>query len=375
MLLRPKQLKMYDRWLIIALSVVVLIIFVSPHVKAVRLQTKAGQVIADYVATVEQNREQTVSGTFFCLFPTLYPEPLAENDLDQAIAWLNEAKSLSPGNTHSSFLLGQAYCLKGDYSQAIDELKDFVQKRSGNTLAVAELGFAKLSAYSSHSDNEQADRELEKAKQVLEQSGINVAFFTTTGEKSYKLGKYHDALVWFRLGEKFIPLNKSNGIKLALLEAFLEGINDISSDLHIMSMSNDSDEMIIEPASFFQINDGKPASVTNIEGNAAAVIYSNSNAIGVIIDVMEASDYCLVISAIDQKPEPTLLAVSLNYKKISELELKVGDGQIVNFTLKVELEKGTSLISIQLLNDYYIPGVADRNGYITSVRLGLCRGD
>lgn len=375
MLLRPKQLKKYDRWLIIALSVVVLIIFVSPHVKAVRLQTKAGQVIADYVATVEQNQEQTVSGTFFCLFPTLYPEPLAENDLDQAIAWLNEAKSLSPGNTHSSFLLGQAYCLKGDYSQAIDELKDFVQKRSGNTLAVAELGFAKLSAYSSHPYNEQADRELEKVKQVLEQSGINGAFFTATGEKAYRQEKYSEALVWFSLSEKFAPLSQSNSRKLALLKAVLEeGITDLSN-LPAIMMGNDGGVLNIEPTSFFQINDGKPASVTNIEGNAAAVIYSNSNAIGVIIDVMEASDYCLVISAIDKKPEPTLLAVSLNNKKISELELKVGDGQIVNFTLKVELEKGTSLISIQLLNDYYIPGVADRNGYITSVRLGLCRGD
>ena len=356
---------------VVAVAVIALIAIFSPGSKAIRLQTKAGNIIADYVAELEQT-EESQSGVFYCILPTIHPDAPEEAHLDQAISWLTKAKSIAPRNTYSSFLLGQAYCLAGKYSEAIEELSAFVQKRETNPLGVAELGFAKVSAYLSRPEAEQAGTQLENARLLLEKAGFGAAFFETTGDKAYKQGNYQDSLAWFNVAEEFAPLSEANSKKLSLLSLILEGTSEIPAGLPIVTLDSNLEEFNITPEFFFQINDGKPVTIRKISSIPVASISSNNNAIGTLVDVVEPSEYCLTISAIDQKPEPTLLAVYLNFKKILDIELTEGDGQLKEFSLPVGMEKGISLISIKLLNDYYIANVVDRNGYIASLNIRPC---
>ena len=126
---------------------------------------------------------------------------------------------------------------------------------------------------------------------------------------------------------------------------------------------------------FFQLNNWQPVDVRRIGNNEAAVIWSNNNAIGTLINVSEPSESCLLISAIDQKPAPTQLAIYLDYQRVSEIELSEGDGQMKEFKVQITLEKGVSLVSIKLLNDYYSASEGDRNGYIASVIISPCQSN
>ncbi len=339
---------------VIAVAVIAAIVIFSPGSKALRLQTKAGNVISNYVAELEQT-EGSQSGLFYCILPTIHPDAPKETQLDQAISWLNEAKSIAPRNAYSSFLLGQTYCLAREYSQAIEELSAFVQKRETNPLGVAELGFARLSLDLLNADTNQTDTELENARLLLEKAGFGAGYFEGTGEKAYKQGNYQGALTWFNIAEKLAPLSEANSKKHALLRVAFDG-----------------NELIIEPKKLFQLQNWQPVDVRRIGDNEAAVIWSNNSIIGALIDVAQPSEYCLTVSAVDQKPEPTLLAVYINYKKILDIELTEGDGQLKEFTVPVEMEKGISLISIKLLNDYYIANEVDRNGYISAISITPC---
>lgn len=356
---------------VIAVAVIAAIVIFSPGSKALRLQTKAGNVISNYVAEVEQT-EGSQSGLFYCILPTIHPDAPKETQLDQAISWLNEAKSIAPRNAYSSFLLGQTYCLAREYSQAIEELSAFVQKRETNPLGVAELGFARLSLDLLNADTNQTDTELENARLLLEKAGFGAGYFEGTGEKAYKQGNYQGALAWFNIAEKLAPLSEANSKKHALLRLVLEGTNEIPPGLPIGKIDSNLEEIIITPESFFQINDGKLADVRRTNSVVVASIPSNNRIIGALIDIEKASEICLTISVVDQKPEPTLLAVYLNYKKILDIELTEGDAQVKEFTLPVEMEQRISLISIKLLNDYYIANEVDRNGYIASLNIRPC---
>ena len=124
----PGQRKVLDKrgilLVVIAVAVIALILIFSPDAKAIHLQTKAGGIISDYVASLEQTEESEI-GVFCCILPTLYPDAPIGTDLDQAISWLKEAKSIAPRNEYSSFLLGQAFCLARNYPEAMEELSTF----------------------------------------------------------------------------------------------------------------------------------------------------------------------------------------------------------------------------------------------------------
>jgi tetratricopeptide (TPR) repeat protein len=362
-------------WILIlaTLAAVALVLFNLPGLKAWRLRALAAEQIKSYVDLLESSSPDSTEGFFYCLLPLFHEGSQPPTALNHATQWLEQAQRLDPKNSHGNFLLGQAYCLAEDYPEAIEKLRTFVQQRSSNPLGVAELGFAHISMVLSHSDSQQIGDELEIAKLLLEQAGFGEGFFETTGEKTYKQGNYQDALEWFGVAEKIAPLSEANNRKHALLKLAFEGETDIPLGYPIITMGENTEGLLIEPKLFFQLSNWQPANIRKTGDYEAAVIWSNSSIIGALIDVAAPSEYCLLISAIDQKPEPTQLAVYLNYKKLSEIELSEGDGQLREFQLKVALEKGASLISIKLLNDYYSASEGGRNGYIASVTISPCK--
>ena len=62
--------------------------------------------------------------------------------VDQAISDLNIAITYNRKNQYIHLLLGRAYCLSGDYENAIRSLQYYVDKKSKNPLGHLELGYA-----------------------------------------------------------------------------------------------------------------------------------------------------------------------------------------------------------------------------------------
>lgn len=347
-------------WILILaiLAVVALVLFNLPRLQAWRLRAMAAEQIMRYVDLLETSSPDAVDGLFYCLLPLFHEEvqpPIALND---AIQWLEESQQLDPHNSHGDFLLGQAYCFAREYSQAIDELYIFVNQRNGNTLGMAELGFAHLVKYldSQASGKYPADQYL--ANYYLTNTGFSNAFFQKAAEQAYRLRNISDALKWVELRKIFNGELSVTTSQQHLLDGFiLLGEKSLK----------------INYSEFFKITDGLPAPTMLANGVKVAVLPSNASDIGVIVRTDNSSRYCLSLVSVDQKPEPTQLALYLNFEEILRANLNDGDGNLESVNTDTFLERGSYLLSVKFLNDFHSTSGDDRNGYVESISIVPCQ--
>lgn len=345
-------------WLLVAVVLgIMLIVFAYPQIKAVRLQSKVGKLIAEYVAQAQLEQSEAVEGIFYCIFPTLHPELFEGNNLDQAILWLNEAKSLAPNNVHSSFLLGQAYCLNEEYQKAIDMFSAY-KVNHNNPLVKAEMGWAYLAiSLNKHNPGEDSS-EVDMAKYYLTNTGFSDIFFKRAAEKAFTLRKFADALRWVEL--RMIFNGKFD--ETVSQQYLLDGFTLIGEEGRTIKYDE-----------FYQIKDGSPAPTMLVNGTKVAVLPSNASDIGVMIRVNDSSKYCINLLSVDQKPEPTQLSINLNFKEIIQAELTDGDGSLKSVDTDVFLERGSYLLTVKFLNDYHSTVDGDRNGYVESILIIPCQ--
>lgn len=359
--------------LVVVLFGVALIVFVYPQIRALRLQTKAGKLIEEHVAWVQEEQPETAEGNFYCIIPTMQSGSLEGNNLDQAIQWLNEAKSLAPNNVHSSFLLGQAYCLKEDYERAVDALDEFLILRPENLLARAEIGFAFSALARSAADPQVAQTYQSVSLQYLEQAGFSETSFFNLGDAAFKQERYQDALVWYRMGEKNGYLPNLGYYRLSLLETVQTGKTGHADYLPKESIIVIDDLITFRPETFFYITDGTPATVIQHNDKPVSVLWSKTDEIGVMLVAIEYGTYCIRLEALDQKPEPTELELKLDFKPIMKVVLVEGNEFWKTFETEVILEPGSHLLSVDFLNDYRVEGVIDRNGYLGTITVQRCQ--
>ena len=362
-------------WLLIAVVLgVAFIVFVYPQIRAVHLQSKAGKLIEEHVAKAQLMSSETGEGFFYCIFPTLHPELSEENGLDQAIPWLTEAKSLAPKNVHSSFLLGQAYCLKGDYEQAVAALEDFLGQRPKNQLARAEVGFAYNALARSTTDPQIAQTYQSKSLQYLEQAGFSKESFLNLGDAAFKLERYQDGLVWYEISEAFSELEDPRLFRYALLQQVLHGSNlseDQITNEMILELVSD---LTIEPKVLFILSSGTSIETRVDNERTTGVLYANSQDAGILLDVNEAKKFCISGQVLDKPPAPTQIGVDVDFVTVKVLDLVNGNGDWVKFDFDKELDPGLHILSIKLMNDAIVDGV-DRNAYFGPVIIRACQGD
>ena len=118
MLEQAKTPKKKRGWLWLSVGVIAFALLITPVIRSFYLQSKAGKLIRDYVDRLEASTTNSIKGNFYCLLPSLYEMPKSD-ELDDAIELLMAASHRFPENGHINLLLGQAYCLKQDYKQAM----------------------------------------------------------------------------------------------------------------------------------------------------------------------------------------------------------------------------------------------------------------
>ena len=362
-------------WLLVAVVLIaLLIVFVYPQVKAIRLQSRAGEIIEEYVAQVQKEQPQMAVGNFYCIIPVLQSGSLEGNNLDQAILWLNEARSLAPNNVHSSFLLGQAYCLNEEYEQAVEILNEFLILRPANQLARAEIGFAYTSMARSTTDPEVAKTYQSTSLQYLEKAGFSEKSFVDLGNAAFKQERYQDALVWYEVGESHIEQQNSLLFRDALLQLVLQGSSPDSDQIKDEMIFELDTELTIEPTDFFIFSSGASVQTRAEAGQTIGTLYANSQDAGIILNVSEAKKFCISGQVLDRPPAPTQIGVDIDFETLKVLDLVNGDGDWVQFDFDVTFDQGLHVLGIKLMNDAYVGGV-DRNAHFGSVIIEECQGN
>lgn len=358
--------------LVVVLFGVALIVFVYPQIRALRLQTKAGKLIEEHVARVQEEQPETAEGNFYCIIPTMQSGSLEGNNLDQAIQWLNEAKSLAPNNVHSSFLLGQAYCLKEDYERAVDALDEFLILRPENLLARAEIGFAFSALARSAADPQVAQTYQSVSLQYLEQAGFSEISFINLGDAAFKQERYQDALAWYGVVESISELETSKLFRYALLQLVLEGSSPYADKIKDEMILDLDGTLIIEPSDFFMLLSGSSVKTSVEVDRTIGALNANTSDAGILLNVYKAKKFCISGQVLDKPPAPTQIGIDMDFETLKILDLVNGDGNWVEFNLDAHLEPGLHILGVKLMNDLYIKGEIDRNAYIGLITINPC---
>jgi hypothetical protein len=192
------------------LSVMAIRIFLFPRVLSLYNQTAGGQILGKVISS-----DNSLAGGIVCEGSSL-TEDSARSEVDKAVSKLQRAIELNANEAQSYLLLGQSYCLLGEYEISVDFLLNYTKLRAENPLGHLELGFA-------YEKND----EILSAAQELKRAGLTEDDFLQAGYQALKSSNYDEVLDWYArtvavVGGEFDwfqnPKNESTHI---VLESFL----------------------------------------------------------------------------------------------------------------------------------------------------------
>lgn len=163
-------------------------------------QSRAGALIENYV----QTNAPEYADHFTCLLPILTALPPNEG-LAGAIDLLEKASTSPPDNPHTVYLLGQAYCLRGDYQRAITAFEAFSSQRPENPLGWLEMGFANFTWALAMDEPRLPERAelLARGQQALLTAGVDQEVLIDRGDEAYQSKNNQTAWLWYLLADAF----------------------------------------------------------------------------------------------------------------------------------------------------------------------------
>ena len=163
-------------------------------------QSSAGALIENFI----QTNAPEYADHFTCLLPILTVLPTDEG-LDQAIDLLEKASTSPPDNPHTDYLLGRAYCLRGDYQRAIKAFEAFSSTRPDNPLGWLEKGFANFSWALAVDESRLLEKAelMERSQQALLTAGVDQEVLIDQGDEAYQSKNNQTAWLWYLLADAF----------------------------------------------------------------------------------------------------------------------------------------------------------------------------
>lgn len=357
-------------WLWLLVGVLAIVVLIAPLIRGFSLQWRSGKVIRAYVDEFEASEINPAKGNFYCLLPSFYEMPESE-ELDQAIVWLNQARSLAPSNVYSNFLLGQAYCLKQEYQKSVDAFDDFLTRRPDNQLAKAEAGYAYLALSRSTTDTQNTQDYRSKSLQSLEEAGFSANSFSKLGDASFNQERYQEALVWYQISDSIIGLQDSGLFRYALLQLLLQGSTIYEDQIREGMILEIPDNQTIKPEKLFRIKSGSEIKTRNMANQKVGMLFGKTDDSGILLRVSEAGDYCFAVQTLDAPPAPTIIGVDIDFSPVKQIKMAQGDNRIVETEFEVFLDRGIHLIALKLVNDANVNGI-DRNAAVGQIFTKSC---
>lgn len=343
---------------------------VLPRAVTLLIHARAGV----WIDSAQQQRSGEPGEHFACLGTS--DSHLSEQHhkrVEQAVQWLRWAARVTPNTAHTNYLLGQAYCLSGEFENAIEALEAHSVTRPANPLAHMERGFAYFSWAQSLQDDQRVTRitYLDRSIMALEKAGIGNQLLVQHGNSAFDQRNYKTAWVWYRLAEQHRLLVETTSFRSALLALAFDSEEDTASFILPKHRFTIEGDIKIQPMNFFRLGDGSPVRVWEIDNKQVSVFLHNDDPAGVLIEAVTSGSYCIAVDALDREPSPTLVEVSLDFEPIEVIELNQGDDTWHTTTIQVQLEPGWHLLSLRLANNATVNGM-DRNGLVGNILIHRC---
>lgn len=354
---------------LIAIFIILIGVFAWKPLQINLLRNRAGRLLEGYIKAYAPEFEDYLS----CQLPVITDLP-ADNGLSDAVALLEQAKSLRPQNGQTNLMLGRVYCLQGDYYRAIESFEGFSAAHPDNPLGDLENALAHFSLSITSDELNDAEKSAlnQKSRLLIEGQGLSGNYFIERGDYLFDGGAYKGAWYWYYLAEIFQPLSEENAFRFLLIDQIFKNIQIFNYPRINNNLLLINNPLVTYPNDFFKVSNGNPAELQTINENIAAVIWSNNSYIGVLVGVENTDRYCITISTNDHPPAPTIIKVIVDFNPIGEIILTEGDSVWRSHDFVVELDPGKHLVGLKLTNDANINGL-DRNGYIGNVTLDYCR--
>ena len=204
----------YAKFGAVLIPLLILGILTWQPIHVLNLQARAGKIMAIY----RQDYAPSYESFLTCQISLLTRLPKNER-LQEGIGLLEKARNLTPFNAHTTYLLGQLYCLNGDFTQAIDAFEAFSTLRPKNPLGGLETAFAHLGIVFTREDLSDLDRDFHENQCVtgLQSEGYSFDYFLTKGDTAFEQEAYAPAYLWYRVAALFQPLPEEAALRLVLL--------------------------------------------------------------------------------------------------------------------------------------------------------------
>ncbi len=348
--------------------VVVLAVSLWRPVLVIYHQQQAGKIIDEVASKIEGSgliSYRCFLGQFIDELPT---------DMDEAINHLLKAKEHQEKNSHTVYLLGQAYCLIRDYTSAIEVLREIQDTRKNNPNLHIESGFANflLTLETDEKSNSLSDEGYQlKAQESFLTGNLSKDNFLILGLNAYHERNYSLAYQFFQIAEIFSELEFQDGYHAAISEMVVsekEKFFPFLSEIPIITISGKN---YVDLHSVFKLSEPKQISINTIEGSPTGVITSNFSDAFVIVYFQNDNKICISSMVLDRKPAPTEIQYEMDSLLISFLTLKNESEQWVKFEAETEVKTGFHILSLRFLNDAIINDI-DRNVYFKDLEIEFC---
>jgi hypothetical protein len=290
----------------------------------------------------------------------------------QALDLLLKAKKVYPQNTQVYLWVGRAYCMLGNFEDAIFALDEYTQKRPKNPYGYIELGYAVIQKLRDPDFNKDQNynglfKQLEKS---IKHGNFYPEILLADANIFFQSREYSLAILNYQLSEIIEPLPFELKTRLSLLElAAGLSLEILPNSITVFLYENSLD---ISPRDLINLRNLNPISIRTIDEKLTGILFSNFDEAFIIINIQTPGNYCLHIQALDLPPKPTLIGVNVNLAQVHIIELPNEDAEWKDYFIEVFLNSGLNILSLNLLNDLYTNGL-DRNAYLGYISILECR--
>ncbi len=286
-----------------------------------------------------------------------------DRELERAVADLEQAHRLQPGDVAVMRQFAQAYLQSGNAAAAVALLERAYRQSPTDRLTASELAMAYISA-----------GEIDSASAIWAELGYSMSALELAGDADLMRSDYAGALQWYsRIRTPTKPQADLLGYKL-WLAAFMQGEldNEPRQDFYRLTGA----PLCIPGSAFRWMLDipgtlalGTPLSYMAPNPGSVGYFWWSGHALAAV-SVAQAGTYDIRIRLRQSAPSPVHMALGADSNLAYPISLERGDDSWTTVVVTMQLEPGPHTIDLWFLNNAVVNG-KDRDAWVDWVELQL----